>query len=35
MITQGVGAIINIILDPVFIFVFKMGVQGTAIATVV
>ena len=35
MITQGVGAIINIILDPVFIFVFKMGVQGAAIATVI
>ena len=35
MITQGVGAIINIILDPVFIFIFKMGVQGAAIATVI
>lgn len=35
MITQGVGAIINIILDPVFIFVFKMGVKGAAIATVI
>lgn len=35
MITQGVGAIINIILDPVFIFVFKMGVRGAAIATVI
>ena len=29
------GAIINIILDPIFIFVFKMGVQGAAIATVI
>lgn len=35
MITQGIGAIINIILDPVFIFVFKMGVKGAAIATVI
>ena len=35
MITQGTGAIINIILDPVFIFVFKMGVAGAAIATII
>lgn len=35
MITQGVGAIANIILDPVFIFVFKLGVSGAAIATVI
>lgn len=35
MITQGVGAVANIILDPVFIFVFKMGVRGAAIATVI
>lgn len=28
------GAVLNIILDPVFIFVFKMGVRGAAIATV-
>lgn len=34
MITQGVGAILNIIFDPIFIFVFKMGVKGAAIATV-
>ena len=34
MISQGVGAIINIILDPVFIFVFDMGVAGAALATV-
>ncbi len=34
MITQGVGAVINIIFDPIFIFVFKMGVKGAAIATV-
>ncbi len=35
MCTQGVGAVLNIILDPVFIFVFKMGVTGAAIATVI
>ena len=35
MFTQGTGAIINIILDPVFIFVFKQGAKGAAIATVI
>jgi len=29
------GAILNVILDPIFIFVFKMGVQGAAIATII
>lgn len=29
------GAILNTILDPIFIFVFKMGVEGAAIATVI
>ena len=29
------GAILNIILDPIFIFVFKMGVEGAAIATII
>ncbi len=28
------GAILNIILDPIFIFIFHMGVQGAAIATI-
>ena len=35
MYTQGLGAIINIILDPVFIFAFDMGVTGAAVATVI
>ena len=35
MYTQGAGAIINIILDPIFIFVFDMGVAGAAVATVI
>ena len=35
MYTQGLGAIVNIILDPVFIFVFKLGVAGAAIATII
>lgn len=35
MYTQGIGAVANIILDPIFIFVFKMGVTGAAIATVI
>ena len=35
MLTQLAGAVTNIILDPVFIFVFDMGVAGAAIATVI
>ena len=35
MLTVLVGAAINIILDPVFIFIFDMGVRGAAIATVI
>ena len=34
MIVQGSGALLNIILDPIFIFVFDMGVTGAAVATV-
>ena len=32
---QGTGALINIILDPVFIFTFNQGVAGAAIATII
>ena len=35
MVSQMTGAITNIILDPVFIFTFEMGVNGAAIATVI
>lgn len=34
MITQTVGAGLNIVLDPIFIFVLDMGVVGAAVATV-
>ncbi len=35
MITTVVGAVCNIILDPILIFGFHMGVQGAAVATVI
>ena len=34
MMTTVIGAVINIILDPIFIFVFHLGVRGAALATV-
>ena len=34
MMTTVIGAVINIILDPIFIFVFNLGVRGAALATV-
>lgn len=35
MIMLVIGAIINIILDPIFIFGFDMGVKGGALATII
>lgn len=35
MIVQGSGALLNIVLDPIFIFTFDMGVAGAAVATVI
>lgn len=35
MISTLIGAVINIILDPIFIFIFDMGVTGAAIATII
>jgi len=35
MYVMAIGAIINIILDPIFIFVFGMGIKGAAVATVI
>ncbi|MFR3077933.1 MAG: MATE family efflux transporter [Intestinimonas butyriciproducens] len=35
MMTVGLGAVVNIVLDPVFIFALNMGVQGAALATVI
>lgn len=34
MLTIVIGAVLNIVLDPVFMFVFGMGVRGAALATV-
>lgn len=34
MLTVLLGAVMNIVLDPLFIFVFGMGVRGAAVATV-
>ena len=35
MKTVLIGAVLNVVLDPVFIFVFGMGVRGAAVATVI
>lgn len=35
MATVCIGAVINIVLDPIFIFTFNMGVQGAALATII
>ena len=34
MLTTVIGAVINIVLDPIFIFLLDMGVSGAALATV-
>ena len=34
MLTVLIGAVLNIVLDPLFIFVFGMGVRGAALATI-
>ncbi len=35
MITSLVGTIINLVLDPIFIFGFNLGVKGAALATII
>ncbi len=35
MVSTLAGAVINIILDPIFIFVFRWGMMGAAVATVI
>ena len=35
MMTVLCGAVLNIVLDPLFIFVFNMGIRGAAVATVI
>jgi putative MATE family efflux protein len=35
MISTLLGAVLNIILDPIFIFVFRWGMMGAAVATVI
>jgi putative MATE family efflux protein len=35
MMSMVIGGVVNLILDPVFIFGFKMGLRGAAIATVI
>jgi len=34
MLTVLIGAVLNLVLDPLFIFAFDMGVQGAALATI-
>jgi len=35
MFSMVLGAVLNIILDPIFIFIFKKGVEGAALATII
>ena len=35
MLTVALGGVVNIVLDPIFIFVLDMGVKGAALATII
>lgn len=35
MLTVVIGAVVNLVLEPIFIFVFGMGVRGAALSTVI
>jgi putative MATE family efflux protein len=35
MTAMLIGAILNMILDPIFIFIFKLGIKGAALATII
>lgn len=35
MLSVLIGAVLNIVLDPLFIFIFEMGVKGAALATII
>lgn len=35
MLSVVIGAVTNIVLDPIFIFAFKMGIKGAALATII
>ena len=35
MFSVLIGAVVNIVLDPIFIFIFHMGVAGAAVATII
>ena len=35
MVTTLIGAVMNLVLDPILIYIFDMGVKGAAIATVI
>ena len=35
MRSMMIGAALNVVLDPIFIFVFRWGIQGAALATII
>ncbi len=35
MVTTIIGAVLNIVLDPLFIFIFNLGARGAALATII